>query len=121
MNRRIKTKVMHLIQKKGFLTKSILKPYGRETDMPPAWELNNSSSSMPINFRYYYTDKKTRKVSKDFEAFTLGSSSTLEVLEKLKKFFEFNWSLFIKVLVAIKRRACHGSVRTIAPKRAHNS
>ena len=24
----------------GFLTKSILKPYGRATAMPPAWELN---------------------------------------------------------------------------------
>ena len=26
----------------GFLTKSISKPYGRATAMPPAWELMNS-------------------------------------------------------------------------------
>ena len=30
---------------KGFLTKSILKPYGRATAMPSAWELSGSGYS----------------------------------------------------------------------------
>ena len=39
MNLRIKTKNHTNDPEKGFLTKSIFKPYGRATAMPPAWEL----------------------------------------------------------------------------------
>ena len=42
MNLRIITKFHAADSKIWFLTKSILKPFGRETAMPPAWELNNS-------------------------------------------------------------------------------
>ena len=39
MNLRIITKNHAADPEKGFLTKSISKPYGRATAMPPAWEL----------------------------------------------------------------------------------
>ena len=39
MNLRIITKNHAADSKMRFLTKSILKPYGRVTAMPPAWEL----------------------------------------------------------------------------------
>ena len=39
MNLRLITKNYGADQEIGFLTKSILKPYGRATAMPPAWEL----------------------------------------------------------------------------------
>ena len=39
MNLGIITKNHAVDPEKGFLTKSILKPYGRATAMPPAWEL----------------------------------------------------------------------------------
>ena len=39
MNLRIITKNHAADPEIGFLTKSILKPYGRATAMPPAWEL----------------------------------------------------------------------------------
>ena len=39
MNLGIMTKNHAVDPEKGFLTKSILKPYGRATAMPPAWEL----------------------------------------------------------------------------------
>ena len=42
MNLRIITKFHAADSKIRFLTKSILKPFGRETTMPPAWELNYS-------------------------------------------------------------------------------
>ena len=42
MNIRIITKNHAADLEKGFLTKSISKPYGRATAMPPAWELMNS-------------------------------------------------------------------------------
>ena len=40
MNLRIITKNHAVDPEKGFLTKSISKPYGRATAMPPAWKLN---------------------------------------------------------------------------------
>ena len=40
VNLRIITKYHEADSKIGFLTKSISKPYGRATAMPPAWELN---------------------------------------------------------------------------------
>ena len=40
MNLRIITKYHESDLEIRFLTKSILKPYGRETAKPPAWELN---------------------------------------------------------------------------------
>ena len=39
MNLRILTKNHEAYPEKGFLTKSISKPYDRATTMPPAWEL----------------------------------------------------------------------------------
>ena len=39
MNLRIITKNHAADPETGFLTKSISKPYGRATAMPPAWEL----------------------------------------------------------------------------------
>ena len=39
MNLKIITKNHEADLEIGFLTKSILKPYGRATAMPPAWEL----------------------------------------------------------------------------------
>ena len=39
MNLRIITKNNETDPEIGFLTKSIAKPYGRATAMPPAWEL----------------------------------------------------------------------------------
>ena len=39
MNFRIITKNHEVDPEIGFLTKSISKPYGRTTAMPPAWEL----------------------------------------------------------------------------------
>ena len=41
MNLKIITKNHPADPVKGFLTKSISKPYGRITAMPPAWELNS--------------------------------------------------------------------------------
>ena len=38
-NQRVITKIHAADPEKGFLTKSISKPYGRATDMPPAWQL----------------------------------------------------------------------------------
>ena len=40
MNLRIITKYHAADLEIGFLTKSISKPYGRATPIPPAWELN---------------------------------------------------------------------------------
>ena len=40
MNFRIIMKSNEADSEIGFLTKSISKPYGRATAMPPAWELN---------------------------------------------------------------------------------
>ena len=40
MNLRIITRNNAADPEIGFLTKSISKPYGRATAMPPAWELN---------------------------------------------------------------------------------
>ena len=40
MNSRIITQNPAADPEKGFLTKSVLKPCGRATGMPPAWELN---------------------------------------------------------------------------------
>ena len=40
MNLRIVTKNHAADSEIGFLKKSISKPYGRATPMPPAWELN---------------------------------------------------------------------------------
>ena len=45
MNLRIITKNHAADPKIGFLTKSIPKPYGRATAMPPAWELGIISTS----------------------------------------------------------------------------
>ena len=42
MNLRIITKNHAADPEKGFLAKSISKPYGRATAMPPAWELRAS-------------------------------------------------------------------------------
>ena len=39
MNLRIITKNHEADPEKGFLTKSLSKPYGRATAVPPAWEL----------------------------------------------------------------------------------
>ena len=43
MNFRIITKNSAADPEKGFLTKSISKPYGRETAMPTSWELRINS------------------------------------------------------------------------------
>ena len=40
MNLRVKTKNNTTDPELGFRTKSILKPYGRATAKPPAWELS---------------------------------------------------------------------------------
>ena len=45
MNFRIRTKNNAVHPEIGFLTKSISKPYGHATAMPPAWELNNFTES----------------------------------------------------------------------------
>ena len=42
MNLRIITKNLEADLEIGFLRKSISKPYGHATAMPPAWELNYS-------------------------------------------------------------------------------
>ena len=42
MNLRIITKYRAADPEIRFLTKSILKPYGYATALPPAWELNNN-------------------------------------------------------------------------------
>ena len=41
MNLRIITKNHEADSEIGFLTKSISKPYGRATALPPAWELSD--------------------------------------------------------------------------------
>ena len=41
MNFRITTKNHEIGPEIGFLTKSISKPYGRATALPPAWELSD--------------------------------------------------------------------------------
>ena len=45
MNLRIITKNHPADPEIGFLTKSISKPYGRATAMPPAWKLSRSGYS----------------------------------------------------------------------------
>ena len=42
MNLRVITKNRAADPEIGFLIKSILKPYGRATVMPPSWELRNA-------------------------------------------------------------------------------
>ena len=44
MNLRIITKNHAADPEIGFLTKSISKPYGRATAMPPAWELKKGNA-----------------------------------------------------------------------------
>ena len=44
INSRIIMKIHAADQEKGFLTKSISKPYGLAKAMPPAWELINEES-----------------------------------------------------------------------------
>ena len=50
MNSRIKTKNHAADPEIGFLTKSISKPYGRATAMPPALELTKSAKFSTNNF-----------------------------------------------------------------------
>ena len=48
MNSRLITKNHQADPEIGFLTKSISKPYGRATAMPPAWELTSGCDDQKI-------------------------------------------------------------------------
>ena len=64
MNLRIITKTHQADPGKGFLTKSILKPYGRGTAMPTAWKLNCTLPRDEVfklrMWGYYLTTERVR-------------------------------------------------------------
>ena len=57
MNLRMKTKNHEADQEKGFLIKSIFKPYGRAKAMPQAWELRSKNYAIKNKNRILWCKK----------------------------------------------------------------
>ena len=57
----------------GFLTKSILKSYGRATAMPPAWELNNFKLTLMKTICSPVLESFTSRSCRGCETFKLES------------------------------------------------